>query len=308
MNTMRLVWTALSVLGFACVLVSASAAQVTVDGQIVSVDGTSLRGDVTLVRGGSAVQFRHYHADGQGAFSLETDRSAGQLLVVKADGHTSAEAELDTRHSHLNVRFRLWPAGRASGRVVDEAGNGVAGATVHVRYPGELRRHHFHHEVGDIEADDFGYFTLPVVARGRRFMVEAATPRASSRDDRSPEAGGRGRPVHSSHPWEVGTGGARHGFGFGGQPANGGQGSPATVCGAGGGCRRTGFEASRTPSQPADRHEGGRRLRVHGPAGRNGGRDRAQAGQAARHTGTSPAGAWGSGGGSHNRSHHRLTV
>ena len=29
---------------------------------------------------------------------------------------------------------------------------------------------------GKIEADDFGYFTLPVVARGRRFVVEAATP------------------------------------------------------------------------------------------------------------------------------------
>ena len=126
---------------------------------------------------GSAVAIRSYHTDGQGAFSFETDRTADQFLVAKAAGHASSEIALNTTGTvaELNVNFRLRPAGTVMGRVVDEKGNGVGGATIQVRYPGELRRHHFHHEVGDIQADDFGYFTLPVVARSKGFVVEAAT-------------------------------------------------------------------------------------------------------------------------------------
>ncbi len=179
MNTIRMKHFVLLCLGCALALVSVPAAnaQVTVKGTIVSVGGTALRGDLTLIRGGSAVAIRSYHADGQGAFSFETDRTADQLLVAKADGHASSEVALNTTGTvaELNFQFRLRPAGRVMGRVVDENGNGVGGATVHVRYPGELRRHHFHDEVGDIQADDFGYFTLPVVARGKSFVVEAAT-------------------------------------------------------------------------------------------------------------------------------------
>ena len=137
----------------------------------------SWRGGLPLIRDGSAVAIRSYHTDGQGAFSFETDRTADQLLVAKAAGHASSEIALNTTGTvaELNVNFRLRPAGTVRGRVVDENGNGVGGATIQVRYPGELRRHHFHDEVGDIQADDFGYFTLPVVARGKGFVVEAAT-------------------------------------------------------------------------------------------------------------------------------------
>ena len=146
------------------------------EGQVVSVDGTPLKGDLTLIRSGTGIRLRHYHTDSQGRFSIRTDRIAGQLLVAKADGHTSSEVELDTaRHPGLDIRSLLRPAGKVSGRVVDGQGNGVAGATVHVRYPDERRRHHFHHETGDIQADDFGYFLLPVVARGKSFVIEAAT-------------------------------------------------------------------------------------------------------------------------------------
>ncbi len=179
MNTIRQKWFVSLWLGLAFVLVVVPSVQarVTVEGQIVSVDGTPLRGDVTLIRGGGAVELRHYRTDSQGAFSIETDRADGQLLVAKADGHVSSEAELNMagNAARLDVSFRLWPAGKVSGRVVDEKGDGLAGATVHVLYPDERRRHHFHHEMGDIPADDFGYFTLPVIARGRYFVVEAAT-------------------------------------------------------------------------------------------------------------------------------------
>ena len=85
MNTMRKKRVVLSWLGFAFVLVAVPSAnaQVTVKGTIVSVGGTPLQGDVTLVRGGSAVEIRSYHTDGQGAFSFETNRTVDQLLVAK---------------------------------------------------------------------------------------------------------------------------------------------------------------------------------------------------------------------------------
>lgn len=179
MNTMIQKWFLLLGLTFAFTLVTVppAQAQVTVRGTIVSIDGTPLRGDVTLIRGGPDVRLRSHHTDSQGVFSIRTDRAPGQLLVAKADGHVSSEVELGTagNAARLNVRFRLWPAGKVSGRVVDEKGNGVAGATLQVRYPGERRRHYFHHEVGDIQADDFGYFTLPFIARGKSFVVGAAT-------------------------------------------------------------------------------------------------------------------------------------
>ena len=179
MNTTRRMVFRLSLLTliFIPLLPSSMQAQVTVGGQVASVDGTAVKADLTLIRGGSAVEIQSYHTDSQGAFSIETNRTADQLLVAKANGYVSSEVALNTTGTvaSLNVHFRLRPAGKVSGRVVDENGNGIGGATVHVRYPGELRRHHFHHEVGDIHADDFGYFILPVVARGKSFVVEAAT-------------------------------------------------------------------------------------------------------------------------------------
>ena len=146
------------------------------EGQVASVDGIPLKADLTLIRSGSTVELHNYHTDDQGAFSIETDQAAGQLLVAKADGHTSSEVLLKAKsNTTISVPFRLWPAGTVTGRVVDGGGNGVGGATLHIRYSNERRRHFLHHEMGDIHADDSGYFTLPVVARGRDFIVEAAS-------------------------------------------------------------------------------------------------------------------------------------
>lgn len=151
-------------------------AQVTVEGQVAAVNGTPLEADLTLIRSGSTVELHHYHTDSQGAFSIETDQIAGQLLVAKADGYTSSEVLLKAEsNARISVAFALWPSGTVTGRVVDEEGNGVGGATLHIHYANERRRHFLHHEMGDIHADDFGYFTLPVVARGRNFVVEAAS-------------------------------------------------------------------------------------------------------------------------------------
>ncbi len=178
MNTTRRMELMFSLLAFAFIplLASPMQAQVTVEGQVAAVDGTLLKADLTLIRSGSTVELHHYHTDDQGAFSIQTDQTAGQLLVAKADGHTSSEVLLKAEsNTKISVPFTLWPSGTVTGRVVDEEGNGVGGATLYVHYSNERRRHFLHHEMGDIHADDFGYFTLPVMARGRDFVVEAAS-------------------------------------------------------------------------------------------------------------------------------------
>ena len=57
-------------------------------------------------------------------------------------------------NARISVSFALWPSGTVTGRVVDEEGNGVGGATLHVHYSNERRRHFLHQEMGDIHADD----------------------------------------------------------------------------------------------------------------------------------------------------------
>ena len=178
MNTTRRMELRLSLLTliFIPLFLFSMQAQVTVSGQVASVDGTALKADLTLIRSGSTVEFRHYHTDDQGAFSFETDQAAGQVLVAKADGHTSSEVLLTAEsNTNISVSFRLSTAGTVTGRVVDGDGDGVGGATLHIRYSNDSRRYFLHHEMGDIHADDSGYFTLPVVARGRDFIVEAAS-------------------------------------------------------------------------------------------------------------------------------------
>ena len=247
----------------------------------------SWRGGLPLIRDGSAVAIRSYHTDGQGAFSFETDRTADQLLVAKAAGHASSEIALNTTGTvaELNVNFRLRPAGTVRGRVVDENGNGVGGATIQVRYPGELRRHHFHDEVGDIQADDFGYFTLPVVARGKGFVVESATaerlpgataPLTLDGDERSG--------VQVTAGWiRFVVGGAVKD-----SAANPHRGVavrlrllPGSETAA-----AARFSAPCAFAEPKDNHGARRGLRVQRPAGRKGGGDRPRAGQDARQEGT----------------------
>lgn len=179
MDTRGRKWLAPSLIGlvFAIAIVPAAQAQVTLQGRVVSVDGTPLQGDVTLVRGAPDVEIRSYRTDRHGAFTIQADRAAGLLLVAKAGGHISSEIELDTTGSRvrLEVAIQLWPAGRVRGRVVDGSGRGLPGATVQVRYPGARRRYRFGQESGDVQADDFGYFVLPFVARGKPFVIDAAT-------------------------------------------------------------------------------------------------------------------------------------
>ena len=219
MSTTRRMELMFSLLAFIPLLASPMQAQVTVEGQVAAVDGAPLKADLTLIRSGSTVEFHHYHTDDQGAFSIQTDQSAGQLLVAKADGHTSSEVLLKAEsNTKISVPFTLWPAGTVTGRVVDEEGNGVGGATLYVHYSNERRRHFLHHEMGDIHADDFGYFIPARHGARQGFRCRGCLGRPPSRFDRHPEARGR-KTGRSSHYGEIAIRSAWYGYGFCGKPA-----------------------------------------------------------------------------------------
>jgi hypothetical protein len=57
--------------------------------------------------------------------------------------------------------------------VFDENGAGVPGAKVWVNYSGGSRSWRLAEEAGGEAADAFGYFTIPSVAQGRPFVLEA---------------------------------------------------------------------------------------------------------------------------------------
>jgi len=135
-----------------------------------------LRGEVMAVTAGGAVRMNSVLADEAGAAAI--DVPAGRaLLVARAEGYVSEERQVLVRAGAENaaVRFMLAPAGTVSGRVFDETGAGVAGARVWLDYRGENRAWRLAEEAGGEAADPFGYFTLPVVAQGRPFVLHAET-------------------------------------------------------------------------------------------------------------------------------------
>jgi hypothetical protein len=74
---------------------------------------------------------------------------------------------------NTNVSLSLKAAGSVSGRVVDTAGNGVAGARVWLQYRGDVQSWRSSDEMGGEETDASGFFRVPVVAQGKPFVLHA---------------------------------------------------------------------------------------------------------------------------------------
>jgi hypothetical protein len=145
-------------------------------GKIIGVGGGPVQGEIMLVQRGRSVRVATYRTDTQGSFSFSATPGPGTLLIARAEGYVSSEKEWSPALSRGPVQFVLFPSGSVSGRVVDESGAGIAGATVRVSYPGEPRSFWFGQEVGEAISDASGNFTVPLVARGRRFVLQAESP------------------------------------------------------------------------------------------------------------------------------------
>ena len=179
MNTTRRMVFRLSLLTliFIPLLPSSMQAQVTVGGQVASVDGTAVKADLTLIR-----------AEAPSRFRVITPTVKGRFPSRQTEPPTSSWWPRPMAMSHRKLRstrpgplpgstsiFVCGPPERSRDVWSTRTETGLAGRRFTCATPVSCADHHFHHEVGDIHADDFGYFILPVVARGKSFVVEAAT-------------------------------------------------------------------------------------------------------------------------------------
>ena len=136
--------------------------------------GQPLHASVTVVAQGAGVRMNSVRADDQGAFAIEAP--VGRAIVVaQADGYASEQVQVMVHpgRGNANVSFALKAAGSVSGRVVDAAGNGVAGARVWLQYRGEVNFWRSSDEVGGDETDPSGFFRVPVVGQGKPFVLHA---------------------------------------------------------------------------------------------------------------------------------------
>jgi hypothetical protein len=145
-----------------------------ITGRVRGAGGHPLRAEVLAVTAEGGVRMNPCITDDQGNFTVNVPGGRA-LLVARADGYVSEEQDIVVRPwaGATPVQFVLSPAGPVSGRVFDENGAGVPGARVWVAYRGERRAWRVAEEAGGEPADAFGYFTVPVVAQGRPFVLHA---------------------------------------------------------------------------------------------------------------------------------------
>jgi hypothetical protein len=165
---------------FVCIVICASAilyAQSAglITGRVIA-DGSqqALPANITVMTTGAGVHLKSAMADDRGAFTIEVPPGT-TTIVARADGFASEQRELFVRpgRGNPNLNFSLSPAASITGRVVDQTGDGVAGARVWLNYRGETRAWRFAEETGGEQADTFGNFTIPIVAQGRAFVLHA---------------------------------------------------------------------------------------------------------------------------------------
>ena len=138
----------------------------TVHGRVVAeASGQPLQASVMVIAAGAGVRLNTVRADDQGAFAVEAPIGRVQV-IAHADGYSSEQVQVvvPPMRGNANVSFSLKAAGSVSGRVVDAARNGVAGARVWLQYRGEANFWLSADEVGGEETDASGSFRLPVVA------------------------------------------------------------------------------------------------------------------------------------------------
>ena len=121
---------------FLGLLAAVPAASVEIVGTLRNVDGVPLSGRITVIQETPQLIFTHHEVDKNGLFKISIDDAQGALVLhASAMGHPSAEQIIPAGTTgSVSVDFAL-PLGQdVQVRVVDAQGQGVAGASLRVRY------------------------------------------------------------------------------------------------------------------------------------------------------------------------------
>lgn len=151
-----------------------TSAAIRVTGVVRAFSGEILQGEVSAFNASNGLQVTVARIAENGTYDINLP--AGNLtLTARADGFVSEQRDIAVRSNdrNLHVDFMLTPAGSVEGHVVDGSGSPVPGARVWLTYPGERAAWRRAEEAGGEEADAFGAFRIPVVARNRPFVLHA---------------------------------------------------------------------------------------------------------------------------------------
>ena len=113
----------------------APGAPIEIEGPLSSADGNPLEAEIVVFSETPHVRADRHEVGEDGSFRFQDDWADGLVLLVRAVGHAYIEHHvLRGESGSIRVDFAL-PAGQEiTGCVLDDAGRGMEGATVHVRY------------------------------------------------------------------------------------------------------------------------------------------------------------------------------
>ena len=143
----------------------------TVKGFVRDIAGKALEGDVTLIQGTSNRVVRNIQTTREGYYEAVLSIPGPAILVAKAPGFSSQTHNLaGSRNEQLD--FALRKPIEVVGKVVAAGGVPVPNARVRVRYRDSSELFQFSQEVGDVDTDEQGNFSLAFVRPFSRFVLE----------------------------------------------------------------------------------------------------------------------------------------
>ncbi len=154
-----------------------------VSGQVRDVDGVAVQGAQVMLRGADRHSHFHVSSDREGAFRFDCVRPGRVLVAARQPGFIAVQRNLGEVDSAVELQLRRLH--RIPGRVVDGAGEPLAGVAVRIRYPRPMSR------AGDRSqtvTDAQGRFELPsTTAEPDRISLSLREPGAALWLDRLPD-------------------------------------------------------------------------------------------------------------------------